>query len=177
MKRFGVWFVVVMILIGVAIFAANEILLSSPMSQVIANDPRNSGVDVSVHFGCFVDPRVLVYDIQGVSGDKSEADVFRVFLQFAHEVQATKFEEVDLACKGHTKFIIHGSYFRQLGHDYSWQNPVYTDRTFPENVFNPDGSPAYAAVEGGFLGVDLEEIQDFNDLHARWWKSELAADQ
>jgi hypothetical protein len=174
-KKTAMLVIVGIVLIVAGVFGANQIVLQSPMNQVLTSDPRNHGVDVSVHYGSFINPRVLVFDIQNVAGTNSEADVFRVFLQLADKMQSTSFGEVDLACKGQTKFFIRGAYFRQLGKEYPWQNPVYTTRTFPEHVMNPGGSPAYSSWEGGFLGVDLHQIQDFNDLHSKWWKSELAA--
>jgi hypothetical protein len=42
---------------------------------------------------------------------------------------------------------------------------------------NPGGTSAYSSWRGGFLGVDLHQIQDFNDFNDKWWKSELAASQ
>lgn len=176
-KKNATILIAVILLLTAAVIAANQIVLQSPMNQLIASDQRNSGVQVSTHYGNFINPRVLVFDIQSVAGSNSEADVFRVFLQYAEKMQSSSFDEVDLACKGQTKFFIHGSYFHQLGKEYSWQNPVYTTRTFPENVMNPSGTPAYSSWQGGFLGVDLHQIQDFNDLHDKWWKSELAAIQ
>lgn len=52
----------------------------------------------------------------------SRADVFRVLLQYAQRIQSKRFDTVQLAYKGKTKFLLDGDYF---------QNPVYTMRTFP----------------------------------------------
>ena len=102
------------------------------------------------------------------------ADVFRVFLQFSDKVQSQRFTEVELLYKGKLKFRIAGDYFQTLGKEYSFQNPVYTMRSFPENLKNPDGTRAYAEWSGGILGVALKQMEDFNDFHKRWYLEDLS---
>jgi hypothetical protein len=46
-----------------------------------------------------------------------------------------------------------GSYFAELGREFSTQNPVYTLRTMPENMFLLDGHPAFETWTGGLLAV------------------------
>jgi hypothetical protein len=55
-----------------------QIELRGWMAQVIKQDPRNSGVEISMHYEGF-DAEVLVFDLQKISGTNSRADVFRVF--------------------------------------------------------------------------------------------------
>jgi hypothetical protein len=143
------------------------------MNDVIKDDPRNDGVEVSVHFGNYVNPSVLVYDLKSISGTNSMADVFRVFLQFAEKVQSKKFDVVELSFRGKTKFKINGAFFQTLGKEYLWQNPVYTMRTFPENLMNPDGSRAYSEWTGGWLGVVVKQTEDFNDFHKKWYLEDM----
>ena len=99
--------------------------------------------------------------------------MFRVLLQFAESVKDYNFEIVELAFRGNTKFKLGGVYFKQLGEEYSWQNPIYTARTFPENLINPDGSQAYGQWTGGWLGVLNEQMSDFNDFHDKWYLDDL----
>ena len=166
------------ILIGIAVAAggivlANQFLLQMPMNQVIASDSRNAGIVVSTRYANYVNPKVLVFDVRNVSANNSEADVFRVLLQYAEKMQSTTFDEVELVCQGQPKFTIRGDYFQKLGKEYSWQNPVFTARTFPENVLTADGQPAYGNWQGGFIGVTLKQLDDFTDFHKKWWKSQL----
>ena len=127
---------------------------------------RNAGIEVSVYNE---GQDILIYDIKSIDEDKSMADVFRVFLQFADKVSGEDFQEVILVSQGNKQFKITGSYFKTLGVEYSFQNPVYTTRTFPENVLNMDGSKAYSTWEGGVIGVTTKQMEDFSDLSKKWY--------
>ena len=91
----------------------------------------------------------------------------------ADSLKNEKFDYVNIAFRGKTKFIIKGEYFQQLGQEYSWQNPVYTIRTFPANVFNTDGTSAYSTWEGGLIGVTAKQMEDFTDFNKRWYLTDL----
>lgn len=117
----------------------------------------------------------LVYDLTSVAPTNSMADVFRVFLQFASAEKDKQFGSIELGFRGRPKFLIRGDYFQQLGKEFGTQNPVYTIRTFPENVMKLDGSKAYPTWTGGFIGVSGKQMEDFNDFHRQWWFNDLAA--
>jgi len=153
---------------------ANVFCLQSQMSDVLKGDPRNNGVEVSVYYGNYIDPSILIYDLKSISKTNSMSDIFRVFLQFSEKVQSKKFDVVELAFRGKTKFKIKGDYFQALGEEYSWQNPVYTMRTFPENLMNLDGSMAYPKWTGGLIGVTGKQISDFNNFHKKWYLEDIA---
>lgn len=142
------------------------------MNEVIESDSRNIGIDVSVYYR--EKQSILVYDLKDVSNENSMADVFRVFLQFSEKVRSYKFDKVELAFRKKVKFIIGGDYFQKLGKEYSYQNPIYTMRTFPEHLMNPDGSNAYPKWTGGWLGVTKKQIEDFNDFHKKWYLEDLS---
>jgi hypothetical protein len=152
----------------------NYFRLQSQMNDVLKDDPRNNGVEVSVYYGNYVNPSILIYDLKSISKTNSMADVFRVFLQFSEKVQSKKFDVVELSFMGKTKFRIKGDYFQTLGKEYSWQNPVYTIRTFPKNLINLDGSMAYPEWTGGWLGVARKQMEDFNDFHKKWYLEDIA---
>jgi len=162
------------IVAAIGIFSFNYFQLQSRMNDVLKSDPRNNGVEVSVHFGNYVNPSILVYDLKSISNTNSMADVFRVFLQFSEKVQSKKFDVVELSFRGKTKFKIEGNYFQIVGKEYSWQNPVYTMRNFPENLLNLDGSRAYPEWTGGWLGVLGKQMEDFNDFHKKWYLEDMA---
>ncbi|MCE5318841.1 MAG: hypothetical protein LLG04_15955 [Parachlamydia sp.] len=156
----------------IAIFLINYIQLQMPMNDVLSNDQRNAGIRVSVHYKYFIYPGTLTYNLSSVSGKNSMADVFRVLLQFADKIQSKRFDLVELGYKSSIKFQIRGEYFQTLGKEYSWQNPIYTMRTFPENVLLPNGSRAYPVWKGGWLGIMMKQTEDFNDFHKRWYLEE-----
>jgi hypothetical protein len=159
--------------LSTAIYAVNYLQLQSHLNKVVEQDSRNGGIKVSVHFANYVSPSTLVYDLRSLSGNKAMADVFRVFLQFAHKMREKDFAEVQLAFQGTVKFKIRGAYFKQLGTEYSHQNPVYTSRTFPENVMNLDGSSAYPTWTGGLFGVAQRQMEDFGDFHQKWYLRDM----
>ena len=152
----------------------NYFQLQSQMNDVLKDDPRNNGVEVSVHYSNYVNSSILIYDLKSISKTNSMADVFRVFLQFSEKVQSKKFDVVELSFMGKTKFKIKGDYFQTLGKEYSWQNPIYTIRTFPKNLINLDSSMAYPEWTGGWLGVAEKQMEDFNDFHKKWYLEDIA---
>jgi hypothetical protein len=174
MRKLAVALPMSLLVLAVAIFALNFFHLQSPMNRVLEGDPRDSGIDVSVHFENYVDTSVLVYDVKSVSGAKSAADVFRVLLQFAQQAKSKEFREVQLCFRGNVKFKMNGPYFRKLGEEYSWQNPIYTIRTFPENLANPDGTRAYPEWSGGPIGVLHKQMEDFANFHKKWYLEDMA---
>lgn len=168
-----VLFGILLLVSGIAsIYAWNYYTLQSPLNEVTEKE-NNRGIEVSVYYKNYIEPSTIVYDLQDVSADKSMVDVFRVFLQYAEKSTNNKFDLVLLAFRGQVKFQIKGSYFRQLGEEYSYQNPVYTARTFPENLYLPDGTKAFSKWEGGAIGVTKEQMEDFNEFHEEWYINEL----
>jgi hypothetical protein len=94
-------------------------------------NPRNQVVKAQAHFDDWIDLNTLVFDVTGVSGSATRMDTFRSFSQYAEAMKNRHFTKVILAANGRGKFTIDGSYFQELGKEYSTQNPMYTIRTFP----------------------------------------------
>lgn len=161
--------ILIISIIIVMILGCIESELQSKMNEVLKNDSRNIGIEVSA----YTKGDTLVYDIRSIPQNKSMLDTFRVFLQFAEKTKSKKFNNVELSYKGNTKFKINGDYFQKLGNEYSWQNPVYTIRTFPENLMNTDGSNAYKKWTGGLLGVLKKQMEDFADYHKKWYIEDM----
>lgn len=143
------------------------------MWDVLESDPRNEGIRVVARYQNYVVFSTLVVDIKSVDGDKAPADVFRVLLQYAEAMRDRSFDRVILASSGKNKFFIEGSYFEQLGGEYDYQNPVYTMRTFPQHLFDPDGNRAFGTWTGGVLGVMGKQMEDFTEFHKRWYVEDL----
>ena len=167
-------FVFPAILIALAIIiGVNYSSAQKPIAVVLENDPRNSGIEMSAHYGGYIDPDTMVIDLKNVSGDKSPLDVFRVLLQFSNKIKDKKFDWVLLQSKGKTKFKIKGDYFQQLGQEYGRQNPVYTTRTFPENLYTKDGYKAFSVWTGGLLGVLKRQMEDFQEFNRKWFIEDM----
>jgi len=168
-----VWIIIGIAIIAGGIFGFNHFTLNQPVSKTISSDGRNSGIQLNLHYKNYVSLNVLVFNLKDISEDKAAADVFRVLLQAASALKENEFETVELAFRGKSKFKLKGKYFQELGIEYETQNPVYTMRTFPENVLNLDGESAYGEWTGGLLGVLNKQMEDFNDFNKKWYLEDL----
>lgn len=154
--------------------AANGILVTWPALRAKAVDPRNSSVSLYAHYGWGVNPAILVLDLWDISNTASMADIDRVLLDTAEAFKDRPFSKVQLAFHGQARFQFEGTYFRQIGEERSWQNPVYTIRTMAENTEDPEGRPAFERWTGGLLGVVGRQMEDHSEMHRRWYINDLA---
>lgn len=152
----------------------NYIFVQRHLSGVINSEKRNAGISAFAHYKYFVVPSSLVFDLRKISGESSPADVTRIFLQFSETLKDRTFAEVTLSHSGRPKFQLAGEYFKTLGSEYGTQNPVYTMRTFPENVHKLDGTAAFDTWTGGWLGVVGKQMEDFNEFHKQWYIADMA---
>lgn len=164
----------VMVLAGAVVYGWNFVTLIQPVRNAVAADVRNQGVTFRVHYQQFLNPTVLTFDLRSVTGEKTPADVFRVFLQSADALKQHDFRRIELQYRGQVRFVILGSYFKELGTEFSSQNPLYTMRTFTAHVLRPDGSKAFPGWTGGWLGVLQKEMEQFAEFHRQWYLSSLA---
>ena len=104
----------------IGLFTVNYLMLGRSMTDVLKSDPRNSGIHITAHYGYYLLPSVLILDVKGVSNENSPADVFRVLLQYASEIQKMEFDKVSLNSKDKAKFTLKGNYFRELGKEYGF---------------------------------------------------------
>lgn len=169
------WIFGTIALLAGAIYAYNYFTLIQPTDRDTASDSRNEGILMAVHYEHYIIPQTLVLDLQAVPEGKAPADVFRVLLQQASALKDKKFDTVLLAFQGKTKFILDGSYFNTLGMEFGEQNPIYTIRTFSENLLDDKGKNPYAKWEGGLLGVMGKQMEDFNDFHRKWYLADIGA--
>lgn len=158
---------------SITILSLNYFLLLMPANSVLSKDIRNKGIKIFPHYDFYLNPKTLVINIKNIDQDKSTADVFRTFYLIAEEFKDKEFNRVYLAHKGEKKFFITGTYFKDIGSSYSYQNPVYMLRTFPENTYSLSGNIAYSEWTGGILGVTSRQMEDLNDLANKWFIEDL----
>lgn len=170
------------IVVSIAVLAFMVVILNyftvhRDMRETIGSDPRNAGLVLYGYHDKLLIPGSIVVDLHDVSATNSAADVFRLLLQFSAKQKDKEYKKIFISFRGTPKFYLKGDYFTRLGNEYSTQNSVYTMRTFPENVFNVDGAPAYGTWTGGLLGVLGKQMEDFSDFHKRWYIADLASKQ
>ncbi len=161
-------------LAAISIATGNYFLVHRDMRAAIDSDPRNAGLVFYSYHDKLVTPGTIRIDLRDVASTNSSADVFRLLLQFSAKQKDKNYDRVILAFRGDARFILKGDYFKKLGMEYGTQNPVYTMRTLPENVFNIDGTPAFGTWTGGMIGVLGKQMEDFTELHKRWYINSLA---
>ena len=142
--------------------------LKAPLAKVLRSDSRNRGIEASAYFQYAIPGGSIVLDIDSIRPDLRPVDMLRVMLQFAETQQHTNCEWVILASRGRERFKMRGSYFRKLGADYDFQNPLYTMRTMPENLHRMDGRNAFPEWEGGALAVMGEQMKNFSEFIGEW---------
>jgi len=166
---------VVTVLVISVVFSWNYISLQKNISKIVESDSRNTGISVYSHFNWFINPNVIVFDIRGVSPDKSPMDVSRVLLQLSEKLKEEEYESIILSFKGKSKFMLKGDFFKETGLEYGIQNPVYTLRSLPQNVYNLDGTNAFSTWTGGLLGILGKQMEDLNEFHKQWYINDLAS--
>lgn len=162
-----------LILIG-AIFSYNYFTLQNPLNKELKTDDRNQGINICVHYKYYILTNELVYDIKSIKEDKAPLDMFRVFLTSAKCFKEKTFNTVELASRGNPKFYITGEYYKLLGTEFEVQNPIYTLRTFPENVYLLDGTKAYEEWSGGLFAVLKNQMEDVMDLNKKWYVDDMS---
>ena len=161
-------------LAAISIATGNYFLVHRDMRAAMDSDPRNAGLVLYGYHDKLVTPRTIMIDLRDVASTNSPADVFRLLLQFSAKQKDKNYDRVILAFRGDSRFVLKGEYFKSLGMEYGTQNPVYTMRTLPENVFNIDGTPAFGTWTGGMIGVLGKQMEDFTEFHKRWYINSLA---
>ena len=141
----------------------------------LAKDHRNEKVSVHVYSKWAIRPDHLVFDVWGIDGEASMADVSRTFFISAASLKDWHFKWVTLAYLGQARFVMDGDDFRALGREYDGgQNPGHLIRTWPEKLQTPDGQRAYGSWTGGLLGVLGKQMEDLSDMHRRWYLDDIA---
>lgn len=156
-----------------SVYAFNYFTLTKPVMAEVKADSRNDGIRFSLRYKYFVSTNDLIFDLRNVAFDKTKADVFRVLLQTASALKERDFQTVTLSYRGSPRFVLRGNYFKRLGQEYGIQNPIYTMRTFPENVYDLNGNRVFGRWTGGLFGVFERQMEDFNSFHKKWYLNDM----
>jgi len=156
------------------IISLNFINLQSSMYDVIEKDVRNRGVQIYAHYDYFFNPNVINLNFWNIEDDKTMADIDRLLFQFAELLKDKSYEKVIFSFRFNKKFFIEGEYFKKLGEEYSYQNPVYLIRKFPEELYKMNGNKAFGTWTGGLLGVLTKQIEDHKEIHKVWYLEDWA---
>jgi hypothetical protein len=165
----------VLVVVVCGVWAFNYLSVDRPLRQVLSTDERNHVVKAEAHYGGWVNPNTLVFDLTDVSGSATRMDVFRALLQYAEAMKDRNFTEVVLATRGKSKFTLDGAYFQELGREYNTENPIYTIRTFPIHLVAMDGSKPFSEYEGGIFPVLEKEMEQFTEFSNEWYVNDLQA--
>lgn len=152
----------------IIVYTVNWFFVQRTLSRVLLNDDRNTGLEINTYYDNSLNFNKIVFDLHEFK-ENSSADVMRVFIQFSEAMKNRDFDRVYLAYRGEKKFFVQGTYFKNLGQEADHQNPTYTIRTLPENIYNIDGTQAYQSHRGGMLYVVTAQMEDFSDFTKKWF--------
>ncbi len=161
------------VLLALATFSACGGELTAEKQAILDRDPRNGNVS----FSLWASDHQLSYCVDGLSGEASVMDAFRVLLHAADLLKDRTFEAVNLCFRTDVRFVLAGDDFKLIGQEFETQNPMYTLRTFPEKLFLPSGERAYESHEGGVLYLMRVQMADFQDMSGKWFMNDLLAEQ
>jgi len=160
---------IIIVIVGWNYFGVNRIA-----NDRLNTDPRNAGISILVHYRYLVFPNTLVIDLRNIKGEISQADVFRTLLQIAESQKSVNYSTVILSFRGYSKFYLKGQFFQTLGKDFERQNPIYTMRIFPSNLYLLNHELAYdSGATGGLLWVLARQMENFDDFSKRWYLDEF----
>ena len=168
MMRSLKWPVLIVFLVF-TVFGFNYFAVHRPAMAALSGDPRNETVGWAVYHHWSVAPRTIVVDLRRIGADAAMLDVDRGLFQIANRLRGREYDKVILAFRGEQKYMLEGSYFRRLGQEYDWQNPIVLVRELPEHTYNLDGSPAFQVWTGGLLGVVTAQMEDHEAMHRQWY--------
>jgi|WetSurMetagenome_2_1015567.scaffolds.fasta_scaffold80284_2 hypothetical protein len=159
----------ILLLVPTVTFVLNYALFQRPVEQVLQRDDRNAGMVVRAHWRWYVDPTVLVYDLQGAAPDTRAIDVLRALLQFAYRQKDRRFSRVVLAWKGTPRFYLAGADFAELGRTYPTRSPIDTMAVIPPMVRRVDGNRAFPGRGNQpFFALQEQRLLDFNRFVNEW---------
>ena len=144
------------------------VTLKAPLAEAMRSDSRDRGIEVSAYYRYNIPGGAIVLNVDDIGSGTKNVDIMRVILQFAKTQRNSEHDWVILSCRGQERFMIKGSHFRTMGRDYGEENPLYTMRTLPENIYRMDGRRAYPVWEGGALGVMAEQMKNFSEFTTEW---------
>lgn len=162
-----------LIVIIVGIVAVNGFMITWPAWRAKNQDQRNEVVILYSYMRWGLDPSTVVLDLWGVSEGAAMLDVDRVLFDTAKALKDGSFSHIQLAFRGRPVFQMEGAYFRQIGAERDWQNPVYVIRTLPEHIYDMKGNPAFGTWTGGWLGVINKQMEGHADFHRRWYINQI----
>lgn len=161
-------FLLLIPIVLLAIFAVNYLTLNTHLQSILKDDSRNKTLAINTSYQYYINPKTIVFDVKSVDDDNSLSDILRSLFQLAEKLKDRDFDKVILASSGNYKFYIDGEHFKKIGEEHEYQNPVYTLRTLPENIYTLDGKQAYPNWTGGLLGVMGKQMEDLSEFGKKW---------
>jgi len=166
MQRLFTWVVILGVAVSALIFTYNYSTLQRPMNRVVEQDARNAGVRVSTYFDDYVDTDIIVFDVRAVGPPAGYAGLFRVFFQFAREMQGRKIEEVILAYNGRHKFKINGDDFLELGASFGTIQPKQLLWEMARNMRLLNGRLVMSHIPSNYAALLQNNLNDGSEGQA-----------
>jgi hypothetical protein len=163
------------LLLILGVWWVNVVNTKRHLKGAMNEDPPITGVELGTHYAFYLRSSVLVFDVRKIEGETAAGKVFLALRRYAKALSDDRFDNVELAVRGSTRFILPGAEFRRLGREFGLQNPAYVARSFAESVIATSGGRPYPAREGTLEEVVPQQLADLRDLFGKWFLSELGA--
>jgi hypothetical protein len=150
------------------VFAGNFLFAERHAFSALNADSRHQGISIWAYYRFGLVPTSMVVDVRSFEEGKLSIDVIRVLYQIAERMKDREFNEIRLAYRGHTRFLLDAKYFHRIGQEYAFQDPVYTIQNLPEHLYLPAGTRAFDNSSGERLGV-MTPMQDFSTFIEAWF--------
>lgn len=171
-KRRWPWIIAAVVLVVGALMLWNAVLYR-PVAKALAGE---EDVSMVAYRRWLVLPGTLVIDVRDVKGTASMADMDRNLFKAAEALKDQRFDTVVLAYHGTPKWLMDADAFQTIGRERAFQNPVYVMRTMQQDVKSLDGTSAFPALYGGWLGVLGDELDQHKRFHEGWWLTPALGD-
>ncbi|HPM76417.1 MAG TPA: hypothetical protein PK961_04945 [bacterium] len=166
MQRAFTWLVLLSVSVCALVFGFNYFNLQRPVNRILEQDERNAGVRVSVYYDSYVDTDMIVFDVRFVGPPAGYPGLFRVFFQFAREMQGRDIENVMLAYNGRQKLKIKGDDFQELGASFGAMQPRQLLWELARNLRLLNGRLVMSNIPGDYAKMLEKNLSEDNELQA-----------
>lgn len=166
MQRIFTWLVLLSVSVCAFLFGFNYFNLQRPVNKILEQDARNAGVRVSVYYDSYIDTDTIVFDVRFVGPPAGYPGLFRVFFQFAREMQGRSIEHVMLAYNGRHKLKIKGDDFQELGAAFGTMQPRQLLWELARNLRMLNGRLVMSHIPGNYAQLLKKSLSEDSELQA-----------
>ena len=141
-------------------YLANHYLLQTKMDDILIEDSRNEGLDVTLRYKNLFNFKHLVVNYTEVEPPSSRLSAFRCLFQIARTVSNKKFAKVTIAYRGKPKVFLEGDSFSHLGNNYGSKESLKMLLYLATNLRHLNGERMLLHSESYYTALLEEKIAE-----------------